>query len=60
MPIITNEPMILSIILSLVANAISKQLERAKFKCVLKRLRIQLNFLSNIPITPMSNSWSRD
>lgn len=44
--------MILSIVASLIANALSKQLERAKFKCVLKRLRIQLNFLTNIPIIP--------
>ncbi len=52
--------MILSIIVSLIANAISKLLDSDKFKCVLKRLRIQLNFVSNNPIIPMNNSWSSD
>lgn len=47
-----NESMIQSIVASLIANAISNLLERDKFKCILKRLRRQINLLSNIPIIP--------
>lgn len=51
--------MIQSIIVSLIANAIYKLLDSDKFKCVLKDLRIQLNFVSKIPIIPTNNSWYR-
>jgi hypothetical protein len=41
--------MILSITASLIANAISNLLERARMICVIQRWIIQINSLSNYP-----------
>lgn len=48
--------MIQSIIASLIANAISTLLERARIICVSHRWIIQIYSLSNIPTIPIDNS----